>query len=276
MVLLAALCCTAIAMSAQTIVPAGPGAPNRVHLIFGTEASFDTLVSQHLPDIAASPHFQAMKATSVVVANDTPFAVRAIALKWVVTQADGTEATSYTCICPEPAGRVLLPGRRAALLPSHVALASPLAHAEEGAVAGHAVNAALMNSVFTNVHAGIAPDVLSAQKIGVTIDAIVFGNGVVAGPDTFGLQEKFVCERNGAIAEAQSLGSLVGSPDALRQQLNSDAAVRNNAALGACTMSRAREARRLLDLQETRGEKALITAIQQLENVPALSLHRAK
>src|SRR5215831_3469821 len=127
-VVLAGLVCTAIAVPAQTRTLANPLVSSRVNLILGTEPSFDTFVSNHLPDVAASPHYSSMKATSVVVTNDTPFAVRAIALRWVITQADGTETSSYSCLCPEPAGNTFLPGRRAALLPSHIALVSPLGH----------------------------------------------------------------------------------------------------------------------------------------------------
>jgi hypothetical protein len=275
-VLLAGLGCTATAVSAQTRTLANPLIPSRVKLILGTESGFDALVNKHLPDVAASPHYPSMKATSVLISNETPFAVRAIALRWTITQADGTERSSYSCICPEPAGNALLPGRRAALLPSHIALASPRGHSEEGAVAGHAANASLLESAFAKMPADPASDVLSAQKISVTIDAIVFGSGMVRGPDTFGLQQKLACERNGAVEEAQALAPFLGNSSALTQKLTDDAATADTAYLGGCAMARAREARRLLDLQADRGAEAVGAAIQQLSHAPAHSLHRVR
>jgi hypothetical protein len=273
--LITGVCCVSMALSAQTKSGADTTGAKRVRLVLRTDPQFDTLVRQRLPDVAASSRYQLMKATSVVVVNDTPFIVNAVTLKWFITQADGKENFVYSCICPEPAGRILLPGRRWALLPSHIALVSPLGHTEEGVVAGHAVNASLMDSAYAPSSSAL--EVLGAQKLVVKIDGIVFDNDVVVGTDTFGLLEKFECERNGAIEEAQSLRVLMDNPNALAQRLNSDAALRDDTTTyGACTMSRAREARRLLDVQESGGTSAVNAAIQRLANARAVSLRHAQ
>jgi hypothetical protein len=272
--LIAVLYCAQLTASAQTIVQANPPSANRVRLVMGTDPQFDSLIQQRLPEIAASARYQLIKKTSVVVVNDTAFKVKAMALKWWVTQADGTQTVSYSCVCPPPLGKVFLPGRLPALLPSHVALVSPLGHAEDSITASRAASASALDAAYVN--GGSVPAVLGAQQLKVAIDSIVFGNDSVVGSDSFGLLDKFTCERNGAIAEAQSLVPLTKDPTALTRQLNTDAALSGTSATIPCGLGRASEARRLLQLQQSGHSKAVSVAIQTLAGARQVSLHRGR
>jgi len=273
-VLIAILYCAQLAASAQTIVPANSPGVNRVRLVMGKDPQFDSLVRQRLPEIAASARYQLIKNTSVVVVNDTAFKVKAMALKWFVTQSDGTQTVSYSCVCPQPLGHVFLPGRLPALLPSQIAVVSPLGHAEESIAVSRAANASALDAAYVN--GASAPAILGAQQLTVVIDSIVFGNDSVVGTDSFDLLDKLACERNGAIAEAQSLLPLANNPAALTRQLNADTALSGSPTSTTCALGRASEARRLLQLQQSGHTKAVLLAIQNLTGARQVSLHRGR
>ena len=253
----------------------------RVHLISASNPQFDALLQEHFPAIAASAQYETIKATSVIVANDTRFRIKAFTLRWTVVHQDGSRETSYTMAFPEVRIGNLLPGRDTVLEPNHFGLASPVTHLEETSMASRATSRSHVSDVYASLdnqysNADLITSLLAAKEIQVTIDGLVFGTGVFVGKDKYGLLPKFTCERNGAIDEALAVKTSIEHGESVQATLERDIATGLTSVEPdeSCLTARGREASRLLELLRRKGSSHLEQAVARLSQAQRITLHR--
>ncbi len=273
---------------------AGPGMPAQsqtssngsrpFRLVLSSDADFDQLLRQHFAGILGSDMYSLIRATTVLVSNETNVPVRAFTVSWTLDNPDGSRESLYTTVFPDSKHSHLLPGVDPALGAARYGLISPFAHVEED---GREVPEVSSLQRYLDSYADIGSSssqrsilskLAAAKQITVELDGAVFSNGTFIGRDTFGLWQKFTCEHNGAIQEAISLGRVIGQGDSPRNTLERDATLSlapPNPDSG-CLAARGREAARLLEVLQKNGANRLEQAVAIVSRGQEVVLHRLR
>lgn len=270
-----------LAATAGQVSQANPTSSRRVHLILPGEPAFENTLREHFSELVASSRYAAIKATSVIIENDTQFNVKAFALRWSITRGDGARQAIFTSQFADSLTSNLIPGRESVLQSNSFGLASPLAQVEEQGTAIRPARLTRMTDAYADMdpqfsHSTLLRDLMDAKEIEVTIDGIVFGNGVFVGEDRYGLWDKFTCEHNGALDEAAFIRNIMARGDAVQPVLERDiaAGISQLPPDHGCVASRGREASRLLELLQKRGMRQLEEALVLVSKGQHVTLHR--
>jgi hypothetical protein len=206
-------------------------------LVRNTDPDFYSILREHMPEVMSLPQYPAIRKTSILLVNGSRARLTAVSIQWTQTDTAGKQSVFYTDIFPGPSLTIPLPGFFAVLQPSQVALVTPLAHYEEhsaGSVGIISSPLALAYAESDRVKSLVTASLLTAK-----IDCAIFRTQVKVGHDLGGLAKRYTCERNAAIAEAQSLVPLLGGTTAelsskLQQDLKSSAP-RGDGGLSDCS-----------------------------------------
>jgi hypothetical protein len=239
----------------------------KLHLISPTP----DLITTHFPAVNGNQEYASNTPLDVLVENETDRAVTAFVIKWVVTYASGGAEVLYTVVFPEPPTWAI-PGAKVVLAPGRFALVNPVFHLEEGSkesLGPLAPLSAESNSALARFR--------QAKSIHAVLDGAVFGNHVLIGKDSYGLESKFTCEHNAAIAEAQFVNSLLSEgkdPRIALSQHSMSAGATD--ATDVCSVARGRAAFRLLQSYNYANSENFHSTISRLASLQPITLKRLR
>lgn len=255
-----------IAIPAETQSTAG-----RIVLVRNGTSDFGPLYSRYFTGLLGQEASQYASANGVIVANRSPYRVRAVAVKWNKQSEVRQDEGRFTLVYQSPdRGSSYVSGISTVLEPGDMVLVTP-----EGYIPSSDKSESQSKAKRLEPHLVDAshrnPAVYRAG-----LDAVIFENGIATGKGTSGLFETYECQRNGPIEEALSLQNH-RSFDSLQKQLYSDQAIAAQQAPGSviqCGRERSAEAKRLLITLETRGLQPALDRVDRLASAQRSELRR--
>ncbi|MGH9350603.1 MAG: hypothetical protein ACRD2G_00290 [Terriglobia bacterium] len=180
---------------------------------------FDTLLERWFPGAGGVRCFATVKPLLAIVHNNTRRVVKAYVVKWVITNSDGTTTTKYLNGVNEPSNVWQLTGQVNAMGPGGSGTATQLVSpffrwTEErfpNLLAGQAVIATFcaLAQQLPVVQQPLVFEAQTASSIRLSLDGIIFGDGVFVGPDTSKLFERFEAAQKAEVDEGAWLLSQI-------------------------------------------------------------------
>ncbi|MGH9405376.1 MAG: hypothetical protein ACRD3D_06010 [Terriglobia bacterium] len=168
---------------AHSVVVIGPNSP-----------AFDTLLERWFPGAGGVKCFATVEPLLAIVHNNSRRVVKAYVVKWVITNSDGTTTIKYLNGVNEPSNLWQLTGQVNAMGPGGGGTASQLVSpffrwTEERfpkLLAGQAVIATYcaLAQQLPVVQQPLVFEAQRASSIRISLDGVIFGDGVFVGPDT--------------------------------------------------------------------------------------------
>ena len=287
-VILAGLAPAAVLAQAQA-KPYGPNSMAVGHsvVVIGPDSrNFEGTLENDFPGVTDVNYFEAIRPLLAIVKNHTLRVVKAYAVKWAITNADGSTTTEYLSVVSQPApGEAQLTGDRTVL--GHVGsgyeteLVSPYFNWPQSRFPGLVQVNAVIASFQAASRKSLASNIQSATGIQTTLDGAIFGDGVFVGPDTSGLYERFQASQQAEVDEAGWVLNQLGAgltDQQLRDSLSEHIYQgRNSTGTDPTSLygaARGEEASRLLSVIEHGGQSALQAVATRLANAKPLALRK--
>jgi hypothetical protein len=256
------------AHSASPLTQPSPTNSPRVSAVRPNNPLYDSYLGIGFSHVAANSQFATLRPHSVIIRNNTAFEVKAVVIKWTFDLGNGKIVTVFHPIFPEPqlGG---LPGNLSVLHPEQTLLVSPFADVQESS--SNNEQDRFISKTVTDTG---WPQVANGVSVAGTIDSIIFVNGTFTGKDEFGMANKYACERNGAIDEADAIYPMTRDGDLLMQQLNNDVSIYMSQQQAPCALAKAHAAIRFASLYQKNGLPALQAKIQQILSAQKVVMKR--
>lgn len=259
-----------------------PSATHVVQLVGPNGSGFETALDTDFPGLRGVKYFQAIERLLVIVSNPGPRDVKAYVVRWTITNGDGSTNSVDLPVMwqPDPGGWPLT-GQQTVLEAGATKLVSPFFHwTKQRFPRILAINAAWILLQGASRKPLVA-SVQNAASVQVTLDGVVFGDGVFTGPDTSDLYERFESEQKAEVDEGMWMLNRFSSGTAaeqIREGLSQQIYEGRNAA-GADLESlyaaaRGREATRLLGVLDQRGQTVLQNVAARLARANPMTLSK--
>lgn len=265
--------------TAHSVVVIGPNSP-----------VFESVLEKDFPGVTQVNYFQQIEPLLAIVHNNTRRVVKAYVVKWTITNADGTTSTAMLPVMWEPPpGDPRLAGTVAVLGPAGTGLGtqliSPFFHWSRKRfpiVLGSNAAVGTFSALAQQTPATQQPLVRQAhsgESVRVTLDGVIFGDGVFVGPDTSLLYERFQAAQQAEADEAAWASNQL-STGVAKQQLEvglSQQIYNGRKATGGDQASfyetvRGREAERFLGVLGRHGLAGLTALVSQIAAASRLAI----
>jgi hypothetical protein len=266
-----------------------PADPHHVTFIASSDALFDSTLDQDFPAVSGTTDYQKVRPLLAILKNDGTVAVNVFVVKWVITNPDGTATNHFLPILGTMPARQPLAGEDTALRPRSIQLVTPRNNTSSVEVRRLTQGPSSLSPLgITFQDLALHEITTTAQPpatVQISLDGVLFADGMLAGPDTWDLFDKLQSEQRAAIDEAAKVLSLLhtdppltpqGRLDQLSEQTyagynatGSDPASLYIAALG-------RHAKMYLALAKWPGQAQaeLARMAEQLANANAMTIQR--
>jgi hypothetical protein len=232
----------------------------KIEFVLSNQPGFDTALDVDYPGVRSLEGFRIIRLLVAILYNKSRHGIKAYVVRWVVVDARGHREVHNLVPWAEAGGHEALTGEEIVWNPGEPRLVSP--RFNWGVSPFDVQDRA-------NLMASLAKDPLTAESatalsIDISVDAVVYDDGVFTGPDNGDFYDRYECERNGEQDEAElALSWLDGSLSDddivarltadIEKGLTADASDRNSLLVGA----RGREATRLLKAFRLTGRTGL-------------------
>lgn len=247
---------------------------------------FQAVLKRDFPGATEVDYFHTIQPSLAIIHNNTQHVIKAYAVKWTITNADGSTQTAYLHVMPEPSpgdwrlvGTATVLGRAGTGWGTQ--LISPFFNWPRRDFGGFlkvnlvwgAFQAASENPIISSIQ--------GAASVQVSLDGVIFGDGVFVGPDTSKLFEWFQAEQKAQVDEAAWMQSEVEGGltdqqlrDALSEQIYKDRRATGTDVASVYTAARGEAASRLLSLLDNLGQAVVGNISSQLAGAKPLTLRR--
>jgi hypothetical protein len=262
----------------------GSGDPRVLSIIPASDPAFDASLDANFPGIRKSRGFDDMRPLLAIVQNTSLHSINALVIQWSISFSDGSRETAEHDAMSEPDqfGRNLLSGAAPVLRSGEIRLVSPSFSLDVPwykQLVAHNVGTGYLLGY--RIFSKLASKIHSAQEISVSVDGIVYDDGVFVGADNSKLFERYQYEQQGQREEGASMLRQLNADvadDQILQTLNQD--IQKGAiATGSDDKSlfiagKGREAQRLLGIFQNNGRTALRMAAVKLSGSKVAGLSR--
>jgi hypothetical protein len=178
-----------------------------LNVVPASDPSFDTSLDANFPKMKTEAGYEDMRPLLAIIQNKSPHPVLAYVIRWSVSYSDGSQDIAELDQMSEPdhLGQILLSGRVPVLKAGEIRFVSSSFSLDipnyRQLTSSRGSNYLLGYLNFDKV----ASKIHSAQTIEVSVDGVVYDDGVFEGPDKSKLFERFQTEQQGQHEEAQSV-----------------------------------------------------------------------
>jgi hypothetical protein len=260
-------------LSAHSIVVIGANRP-----------AFEALVERDFPGVSQLTYFNAVEPLLAIVHNNTRRVVKAYAVQWAITKADGSTKAVYLTLVNGPAGDGVVTGQTTVLGHTGTGFEAELVSPFFDWPRRDFPTLLKIHSVMIDLQTAAESSLISTLQgvsIRASLDGAIFGDGVCVGPDTSKLFERFEAEQRAEADEAQWILSQLKAgttdqqlSDALSEQIYKG---RNTTSVDSASLyatARGEEASRALGVLKEGGQTALESVAMQLASSSPLTLKR--
>jgi hypothetical protein len=251
--------------------------PRKLELLRSSEQGFDGSIDAFFPGLRQLDGFEPIKPLLVMLHNSSGHGIKAYVVRWVMARAKDSTRQREGIYWAGTGGSEALTGEEIVWKPDESRLVSPLFNWGVSPTVSQR-----MDKLLSALAKGpIVTDAADALNIEISIDAVVFDDGVFLGPDKGGFYDRYECERNGAQDEGKFVLSLLNantSGDQIVAGLKANIetgqnqdGIDRNSLLGA---ARGREAQRLLRVFNESGRGALESLSRRLVGYAPTVLRR--
>jgi len=195
----------------------------RIELFRWNQASFEAAVDADYPGLRQLNDFQNIKPFIAVLRNDSTHGIKAYVVKWSVIESTGRRYERTRIPWMGAGSREALTGEQIVWKPGERRLVSP---SFDWGVSPSGIER--RRKLLSALSKGpLATDAANALTVEISLDAVVYDDGVLSGPDKGNFCDRYECERNGELEEGAFVLSLLDlnlSDDEIVAQLNADIA----------------------------------------------------
>lgn len=279
----------AMALAVFILMPAGAraraqtsGEPSRtIGLLHPGDPGFNAALDANFPGIRAVPGFTQIEPLLAILHSESSHAVQAYNLRWSFSKKDGSPATASLLVLEQSSEQWPLVGQKAALEAVETQLVSPFFNwsaKQFPTMLSQGVVKLLFQSNLSNP---LVAEIQASPFSQLTLDGVVFDDGLFTGPDASRLFEQFQAEQQAQVDEAQWVaGQLAHGADqlmlatSLEQQIAKLRSAAINSAPSLYDAALASQANRFYQELRKQGAEAVGKTARKMADAKALKVHR--
>jgi hypothetical protein len=176
-----------------------------IELIRSSESGFDTAVDVDYPGVRNLDGFNRVRPFLAILKNKSGHGIKAYVVKWVVVGARGRHEEHALVPWADAGGREALTGEEIVWNPGEPRLISPIFNWGVSPF-DNQMRASTISAMARGL---FAIDSNSPVTVDISLDAVVYDDGVFSGPDKGNFYDRYKCERDGEQDEAESVLSWI-------------------------------------------------------------------
>jgi hypothetical protein len=175
-----------------------PEEQRKIELILSNQQGFDTALNVDYPGVRSLEGFRVIRPLVAILYNRSRHGIKAYVVKWVIVDARGRTQVRNLVPWAEAGGREALTGEEVVWNPGEPRLVSP--RFNWGVSPFDVQDRTILMASLANDP--LAAESAAARSINISVDAVIYDDGVFSGPDNGDFYDQYECERNGEQEEA--------------------------------------------------------------------------